>query len=185
MYAIPLLYILIYPQRHIKGIITRRLRQLLMGESLGKAVHIDGSPVSAHCVPMVSIGTTDLHAVGQLFLAGVAPVITTFVTCTRMREMDRLTNQSLFEQLVPDMGNKSLHELMQAVEYGVMQTYAERSLPYIQVALYEKSMSCIGQLMQLYVHQVIYLAQLLQVNAFDQPEVESYKRQVRKRLADA
>lgn len=159
--------------------------QQLMGESLGKAVHLDGSPVTYSSVPMVSIGTTDLHAVGQQFLAAVVPVMTTFVTCANSKHTLDLPENKLFDTLVPHMQKKSLHQIMQAVEQGVMHAYAEKSLPYIHMQLYEKNMFAIGQLLQFYMHQVLYLAQLLQVNPFDQPEVELYKRQVRKNLADA
>jgi glucose-6-phosphate isomerase len=159
--------------------------QQLMGESLGKAVHLDGSAVKQSCIPMVSIGTTDLHAVGQQFLAAVVPVITTFITCKQMDHQLVLQENRAFERLVPHMQHKSLHTIMQAIEQGVMQAYTEKSLPYIHLELYEKNMFAMGQLLQFYMHQVLYLAQLLHVNPFDQPEVELYKRQVRKNLADA
>lgn len=159
--------------------------QQLMGESLGKAVHLDGSPLPYSCVPMVSVGTTDLHAVGQQFLAAVVPVMTTFVTCTRTEHQLVLNATRLFDTLVPHMQGKSLHGIMRAIEHGVMQAYTEKSLPYIHLELYEKNMFAMGQLLQFYMHQVLYLAHLLHVNPFDQPEVELYKRQVRKNLADA
>jgi glucose-6-phosphate isomerase len=159
--------------------------QQLMGESLGKAIHVDGSPVKYSCVPMVSVGTTDLHAVGQQFLASVIPMMTTFITCTRTDHQLTLQENPLFDTLVPHMQKKSLHTIMQAIEQGVMQAYTEKSLPYIHLELYEKNMFAMGQLLQFYMHQVLYLAQLLHVNPFDQPEVELYKRQVRKNLADA
>ena len=52
----------------------------------------------------------------------------------------------------------------------------------MEISLANKSEYCIGQLLQLKMMEVVYLAYLLNVNPFDQPNIEEYKEKVRKLL---
>jgi len=47
----------------------------------------------------------------------------------------------------------------------------------------DKSESSIGQLLQMKMMEMMYLGSLMNVNPFDQPNVESYKTETKKILA--
>jgi glucose-6-phosphate isomerase len=53
----------------------------------------------------------------------------------------------------------------------------------MSVVLPEKSAYLVGQFMQIKMLEIMYLGYLLNVNPFDQPAVELYKKETRKILA--
>ena len=59
----------------------------LIGESLGKSyTSLDEKTTSYGFVPVVSVGTTDLHSVAQLYLDGPRTIVTTFVDIKHEKE---------------------------------------------------------------------------------------------------
>ena len=72
---------------------------------------------------------------------------------------------------------------MQAIYKGTTIAYQNNSLPFVELQLPEKSAWCIGQFLQYNMMQIIYLGYLLNINPFDQPQVELYKQETRKILA--
>ena len=156
----------------------------LYGESLGKEQKIDGQRLQKAIVPIVSMGTTDLHSMGQLYLADVAPIITTFVRIQTDRfDLQLPDYQQYFEDLVANMQKKSLASIMNAIIDGIQKAYARRKLPFANITLPEESAFCIGEFLQLKMMETVYLGYLLEVNPFDQPNVELYKKETRKILA--
>lgn len=146
----------------------------LMAESLGK----NGKGMT----PTVSIGSTDLHSMAQLYLGGPADKFTTFVTIKRDREQLIVPKlKQKFERLVP-AENKSFARLREAIFKGVIRAYEKRKRPFVHVELPDRSPASIGELLQLEMMQTMYLGKLLGVNAFDQPNVEEYKSETRKIL---
>ena len=120
-------------------------RQLL-AESIGK----NGKGIT----PTVSLGTTDLHSVGQLYLGGPRDTITTFV-------------------------NAPTNRAMTAIYEGVKKTYQNRGIPFMEILLPDLSPHSLGAFMQFKMMEVVLLAKLLNVNAFDQPDVDAYKTAAR------
>ena len=55
--------------------------------------------------------------------------------------------------------------------------------PFVSVMLPEKSAYYIGQFMQIKMIEIMYLGFLLNVNPFDQPQVENYKKEMKKILS--
>lgn len=155
----------------------------LVGESLGKAETLAGKPNTTALVPMVSVGTTDLHSVGQLYFANIAHIITQFVVIEHNRHEHQLPDYKEFETLVPHIQTKSLAHIMHAIASGVQKAYAHKNLPFCTVILPENNAYYIGQFLIYKMFETVFLAHLLNVNAFDQPEVEVYKKEVRAILA--
>ena len=155
----------------------------LVGESLGKAQTRSGTPNNLPIVPTISIGTTDLHSVGQLYFADITKIITQFVVIEKDRSSLTLPDYKEYDALVPHIQNKSISHIMHAIVAGVQKAYAEKKMPFCTVTLPEKNAYYIGQFLIYKMFEAIYLAQLLDVNAFDQPEVELYKKEVRAILA--
>ncbi len=153
----------------------------LMGESVGKADSLDGNTVHAGITPTVSLGSTDLHSVGQLYLGGPLDKITTFVYTTENAEIS-VPTERVFPGLVPMIDGKSAQAIMEAILGGVKIAYQKAELPFMEVALTKIDERTIGAFLQFKMLEMMYLGQLLNVNSFDQPNVESYKIETKKLL---
>lgn len=133
----------------------------LMAESLGKENNINGDKVNTGITPTVSIGSRDLHSVGQLYLSGPKDKITTFV-------------------YAKEDGSREQAALME----GSQRAYESRGLPFFEISFDKITPKSLGYFMQFKMMEIIYLAQLMQVNAFDQPGVELYKIEAKKILGE-
>ncbi len=148
----------------------------LVAESLGK----NGKGI----MPTVSIGSRDLHSIAQLYLGGPAERFTTFVNVTQNKSNLVVPDYQEFEKLVANIQGLPLSSIMQAIFYGVCAAYHKHNLPFVTITVVEKSAFYIGQLLQMMMFEVIYVGYLLEVNPFDQPEIELYKAETRRVLAE-
>jgi glucose-6-phosphate isomerase len=151
----------------------------LMGESIGKTnKHHEQIGIT----PTVSIGTTDLHSVGQLYIGGPSDKFTTFIV-VKKNKSDLVVPKHLLQMLTSFSADKTLVQIMNTMVQGVQDIYYEHKRPFVTIRLPAKSELYLGQLLQLKMFEMVYLAHLLEVSPFDQPHVESYKQQTRKLLA--
>lgn len=146
----------------------------LMGESVGKEHDIDGNVVHTGITPTVSLGSTDLHSVGQLYLGGPKDKLTTFVS-SRQSVNVPVPHGRVFADLTPMIDGKTAEDIMQAILEGVQVAYQKAELPYMQVVLDAIDEESIGAYLQFKMLEMMYLGKLLNVNSFDQPNVEAYK----------
>ena len=160
----------------------RWYRQLL-GESIGKELDNEGKQVFAGLTPTVSIGTTDLHSVGQLYLGGPYDKLTYFISTKSSRKSLTIPAIEGFEGLVPEISGKSMDQVMDAILDGVKAAYATKDRPFASIILPDKSPGSIGQLLQMRMMEMMFLGKLFNVNPFDQPNVESYKIEAKKNLS--
>ncbi|MFC1686060.1 hypothetical protein ACFLZZ_03505 [Nanoarchaeota archaeon] len=133
-------------------------RQLL-AESIGKKK-------DTGITPTVSIGSTDLHSIAQLYLAGPKDKFTTFVSLEK-------TNHPM---------NK-LDKIMKAILKGTKIAFKKRDLPFSELTLPDKTEYALGQFLQLKMVETVYLSRLLKVNPFNQPDVEAYKKETKRILS--
>ena len=142
----------------------------LMAESLGK----DGKGLT----PIVSIGSTDLHSMAQLYFGGANNTITNIVTAPSKGTV-RVPKKLVFPGLVENVSGKSLESIMQAISQGTKTTYKKLKRPMVSIELEKLDARELGYYLQTRMIEIMYLAQLLDVNAFDQPMVKSYKKETR------
>lgn len=155
----------------------------LMGESLGKEKNTHGETVHAGIVPVVTIGSADLHSMAQLYLGGPRVMYTTFVrVATPSADAGQVPENGWWKDLVADLPGKRLSNIMDAISQGVTKAYRNAALPFTEVTLSSISERALGAYMQWKMMEMMYLAQLLDVNAFDQPNVEDYKKETREIL---
>lgn len=131
-----------------------RLRSLaqwyasITAESLGKAV--------GGITPIVSIGSRDLHSIGQLYLQGRRDKFTTFLS------LSNTDPDNLF--------------ILEAVK----KAYDDAKLPYTHIELDASNVdtltSELGDFMQSKIIETVLLGGLMGVNPYDQPGVELYKK---------
>lgn len=146
----------------------------LMGESVGKREDLDGKEVLRGITPVVSIGSADLHSMAQLYFGGPRDKFTSFVYASQDQVKVLVPKKPEFD-LVDGIAGKSYAELMGAIYEGVKAAYQKNQLPYAEIDLQEISEYTIGQFLQFKMLEMMYLARLLNLNAFDQPAVEDYK----------
>lgn len=119
---------------------------------LGESTGKDGKGY----VPTVSIGTTDLHSVYQRYAGGPHNIATTFVFARRNGDHTMAT---------------ILEGVKKAYSKGIM-SFQEYLMPKLDE--YE-----LGKFFETKMREIVHLAHLMGVNPFDQPDVESYKSEVR------
>jgi glucose-6-phosphate isomerase len=148
-------------------------RQLL-AESIGKE-RPDGTQIGI--TPTIAIGSTDLHSVGQLIFGGRNDRFTTFVSVpSTWNQGQKLDMDSIFTS--PVLENKESNTVPKAIYAGVQTAYINHKLPFVSIELSAVSERELGAFMTLHMAVIMYLAQLFDVNAFDQPAVETYKKEV-------
>lgn len=155
----------------------------LVAESLGKEEDREGKTVHAGILPTVSIGTTDLHSIGQLYLGGPFNRFTTFVTCNAYEDSYAIPEKPEFSELSAPYKNKKFSSMLHAILNGVVAVFQKQERPCMVLTLPDKTEASIGQFMQYAMFHVVYLGYLLNLNTFDQPAVELYKTETKKILA--
>ena len=142
----------------------------LFAESLGKAIDKDKKPVTKGMLPTISTAV-ELHSVGQLYLSGFAGVYTDFVTFD-----DEAIDFAIPKQgIAKAYGRFSVQEVTTALYGGVIGAYNEKKLPYKTTIFEDELAYDMGVFMGMRMREVMYVAELMNLNAFDQPNVESYK----------
>jgi glucose-6-phosphate isomerase len=96
-------------------------------------------------------------------------------------------DSSVSEQSFKDtvLNERSFDDLMNACAQGTMISYQKQELPFTHSVLPEKSAWYVGQFLQMKMIEILYFGYLLDVNPFDQPQVELYKQEMRKLLDHA
>lgn len=151
----------------------------LFAESLGKETDLTGKKLSLAMVPAIST-PVELHSVGQLYMSGVPTAYTDFVSFDD-EELDVMIPKGT--KLAKSLKGRSLQEVATALYGGVIAAYQERQLPYRATVFEENLAYSIGQFMAMRLREVMYTAHLLDLNAFDQPNVELYKQKTREILS--
>lgn len=157
-------------------------RQLL-GESIGKEYNLVGEKVAAGITPTVSIGSTDLHSVAQLYLGGPKDKVTTFIYSRPDKDID-IPNNRVFDKIADMIDGKTTNNIMEAILGGTKIAYKNNHLPFMEVELEGVTPYELGAFMQFKMIEVMYLGKLLELNPFDQPNVESYKVETKRLLQE-
>lgn len=155
----------------------------LFAESIGKAETVDGTPTTHRMIPTVSIGSTDLHSVEQMHLA--QPNISArFLVRAHAPHWEHqfLATDSVFAPLVTGVGHRAPCEILDAIYKGVVETYQSREMSFGEISLPDLDPEALGTLLQFMMCTTMHLANLLNINAFDQPNVEAYKDATRRIL---
>jgi glucose-6-phosphate isomerase len=104
--------------------------------------------------PTVSIGPTDLHSMLELYLGGPKNRFTIFIKSSK--EIDSSINESAYK--------------------NVTEAYQKAGLPFEKYEMPEINEYELGKFMAFLMAATIELAKLLEINPYDQPAVENYKK---------
>ncbi|MEB3701691.1 Glucose-6-phosphate isomerase [Candidatus Bealeia paramacronuclearis] len=140
----------------------------LWAESLGKE--------TKGFTPIESLGTVDQHSQLQLYLDGPQDKFFTIITTSQKGLGWKVEGIPLFE-------GKTMGDLIVAEQEATIETLASRGCPLRVVHLETLNETSLGSLLMHFMIETIVTADLLDVNAFDQPAVEHGKELTRQILA--
>jgi len=156
----------------------------LMAESLGKEHNNQGEKVFEGLTPISCIGSSDLHSMGQLLLGGPIDKLVSFVKVEGKDSMLTIPVNPDYAGLVKGLQGKPLGTVLDAIYEGVKSSFRAKNRAFTEVVLPGKREASIGQYLQYKMMETMILGSLLEVNPFNQPNVESYKSETRQILGD-
>jgi glucose-6-phosphate isomerase len=145
----------------------------IWGESLGKAVDIDGKAVNCGQTPVKALGVTDQHSQVQLYTEGPYDKVVTVLAVENFRKAVNIPRISEFKNLnflAGGMDNLINCERV-ATEFAL--TKAERA--NFTVTLQNITPSAIGALLSYFMYKTAFAGALLNVDTYNQPGVEEGK----------
>lgn len=142
----------------------------LFAESIGKSVDRAGKPFTKGFLPTIST-PVELHSIGQLYLSGFPGVYTDFVTFDDDEHDFKIPKQGLAKQF----SKFTAQEVTTAIYGGVVAAYHEKKFPHRSTIFDDELAYELGLFMAMRMRETMYVAELLNLNAFDQPNVELYK----------
>jgi glucose-6-phosphate isomerase len=150
-------------------------RQLL-AESIGKNETKVGTTFSRQLLPTVA-SSVDLHSMAQLYLGGYKNMFTHFLYDERDATGEALGSHWLLEHMKTVAGHTP-DEVQRAIREGVLKAYDDQKLPYRLTACSVTAHE-IGHIMASLMLETMCVGRLLEIDVFNQPNVESYKKHTR------
>lgn len=148
------------------------LRQLI-AESLGKE--------EKGILPNVSVGTTDLHSTLQHYLGGTNNIYTNLVFSVD-NQIENIKLDKVHISTVPNLTKTSAKAIIKVIYENVVKSYKNNNRVFSETFIESINEYELGYYMQFKMLEVMYLGKLLEVNPFNQPNVEEYKEETRKFL---
>lgn len=154
--------------------IAEWLKQL-DGESEGK----EGKGLLPHSVT----NSTDLHSMGQFVQEGTKILFETILMTTQpMEDMNFPSDPSNVDEM-EYLAGKSLHWVNQQAMLGTLEAHTKvGKVPNIILDVKDNSAYTFGYMVFFFFMALAMSAYLLDINPFDQPGVEVYKKEMFKRL---
>ncbi len=154
----------------------------LMWESLWKEDDMDWKKVFTGITPSVSIGSTDLHSIAQLYLWWPQDKMVMFVTI-KERVEKLMKSDKWLDDIVKNLDWKSLSQVMRTFSWGTMWAFGWKWIPFINVEFDAINEYNVWYFLQFNMIKMMILGKLFNVKWWDQPNVEEYKIISRKMLA--
>lgn len=147
----------------------------LFGESLGKAKNNKKKRVYAGITPIVSVGPKDQHSQIQLYNEGPFDKLITFVKVLSSSQQIRLPKHWKGEKDLAYLNGKDTHRILNIELEATASALKKHHRANGAILLADLSPHSIGQLFIFFELACVYLAEGLDINAFDQPGVEEGK----------
>ena len=147
--------------------------QQLLSESLGKK--------GKGFFPIISNLPKDNHSLMQLYLDGNKNNFFTIFDIIDKKSL-KIKNKNLlpdYEFLI----NKSIKSVMIAQKNAVKRVFKKRGLFFRNIEILNKDEESLGTIFTYFMLETILLGKLMKLNPFDQPAVESIKKETKKILS--
>lgn len=148
----------------------------LWAESIGK----DGKGTT----PIRAMGTRDQHSQLQLYLDGPRDKSFTLVTLDMAASGRPVCTGIACDNNLSYLENRTMGDLLEAEQQATAETLARNGCPTRVFTLPHLDENQLGALMMHFILETIIAADMMGVNAFDQPAVEEGKARARRYLAD-
>lgn len=144
----------------------------LWAESLGKKYDKDNNIIYNGSTPIKALGATDQHSQIQLFNEGKNDKIITFI---RTEEFDNELNiPNIFEYTgLNFLGGKSINQLINAEADATAISLCDNSRPNVTITIPKINEYYMAQLFYMLEMQTAIIAELYNINAYNQPGVEN------------
>jgi glucose-6-phosphate isomerase len=146
----------------------------LYAESLGKTYDREGREVHTGITPTVSIGSEDLHSMVQLYYGGPRDRITLLIP--PLSGDKHVVPPHPFTALVPGIEGRTTDDINTAIYTGVAAAFRSNKVPFSEAVFPGRNAYMVGAFMQWQMQTVAIVAEALNICAFDQPNVEDYKK---------
>ncbi len=147
----------------------------LWAESLGKAKTRKGEIVHIGQPPVAALGVTDQHSQLQLYVEGPNDKVFTFWAVAKQADEGRIPKAKLGLEAFDYLAGAKLAELLEAERLATAAALTEAGRPNGTFTLGRLDEEHLGAFLQLLEFETAFLAELLDINAFDQPGVELSK----------
>lgn len=148
----------------------------LLAESLGKQKNREGEDVCYGRTPLVAVGTTDMHAQTQQHQEGRLNKIVQFIRVEKWPEDQLIPNAFPEADKLAAIAGVTLAQALEVARESNAQALTGNGRFNALFSLPELNAFHLGEIMYLLALSVAYEGELANVDAFDQPGVEAYKR---------
>lgn len=143
----------------------------LLGESLGKKYDLDGNVVYNGRTPVASVGTTDMHSLTQEHQQGKKNKLVQFISVEQLPEdLSVLCDEKDVSGMVP------MSRMLSAARRANEEALAKEGRMSCHISIKKLTPFHVGALMYFFFLAIAYEGAMANVNAFDQPGVEDYKK---------
>ena len=146
--------------------------QQLIAESLGKK--------KKGLLPIVSNMPKDNHSVMQLYLDGFKNNFYTFFYVHENKSIK--INNKLILKSQSYLKNKDLAKITLAQKKATENVFQRKNIPFRSFVIKKRDEKTLGELFSFFVLETILLSKLLNVNPYNQPEVELIKKETKNLL---
>lgn len=143
----------------------------LLGESLGKKYDLQGNIVYNGRTPVAAVGTTDMHSLTQEHQQGKKNKLVQFISVEHLpADLSVLCDEKDASGPVP------MSRMLAAARRANEEALASEERMSCHIAMAELTPFHVGALMYFFFLAIAYEGAMANINAFDQPGVEDYKR---------
>lgn len=148
----------------------------LLAESLGKQWSKDGEEVCEGRTPLVAVGTTDMHSQTQQHQEGTLDKVVQFVKVAKWANDLVIPNVFPNVKKLADISGVTMGDALEVARQSNADALSSNKRFNACFTLPELNEYHLGELMYLLAMSVAYEGELLNIDAFNQPGVEAYKR---------
>lgn len=143
----------------------------LLGESLGKKYDMQRNEVYNGRIPVASVGTTDMHSLTQEHQQGQKNKLIQFISVEKLpQDLSVLCDEKGVSGMVP------MSRMLDAARRANEEALASEGRMSCHISIKELTPFHVGALMYFFFLTIAYEGAMENVNAFDQPGVEDYKK---------
>ena len=143
--------------------------QQLIAESLGKN--------NKGILPVTSLGPKDHHSLLQLYLDG--PKDKFFYIFSQKDKNKSRNNLKLFSKV---LNNKDINQILFSQKEAFLKTLKTKKISYVEITINNLNSSTLGKLFSYFILETIIIGRKLNLNPFNQPAVESVKKNTKRIL---